>query len=108
MRGRLPDPVCSRPKAPLAGDPIYPLLQQPGADWIDHFAATPEFRRYVYREKIPPLAGAKGYDLIRINLRPIALNHWLGHRQGVHNSTKGENYNATGANRTTQESLLHT
>lgn len=77
MRDRLPDAVRQRPKTPLAGDPVFELLQRPDARWVDDFKPTPELGRYVDRGAIPPLAGANDVDESWINLRPLCLSLWL-------------------------------
>lgn len=78
MRGTLPEPVCRRPKTPLAFDPYQARLRQPGAEWVDDFEPTSELSKYVSREAIPRLAGG-AYDPEEswLHLRPLILNYWL-------------------------------
>jgi hypothetical protein len=79
MYGKLPEDVRTRPKAPLAGDPIHLY-----ADWVHrNDAPGPQLARYVDRNQIvrllPKSGSSKGAAL---EIRLIALNHWL-HRYGL-------------------------
>ena len=77
MRNALPEVVHTRPKTPLAGDPVIELLQRPDAAWIDSFAPAPELERYVNRSAVPKLVGRRDTDRMWTDLRPICLNFWL-------------------------------
>lgn len=75
MRNILPTEVLERPKTPL-GTTLSSLLKQPGAEWVRHWNAQPELRRYVLREAVnmgPGLSHGKAY----VNMRPLLLNNWL-------------------------------
>ncbi|MCA1649552.1 MAG: asparagine synthase C-terminal domain-containing protein, partial [Acidobacteria bacterium] len=82
MRGRTPEPVRRRPKAPLAAEPVCALLRQPQARWINHFDPTPELLEYVDVERIPKVAGVpqavNQYESDwHVLTRPLCLNYWL-------------------------------
>src|ERR1044072_2912477 len=47
MRARLPAPVRTRPKTPLAASPIAPLAQWSAARAIALFESTPAIERFV-------------------------------------------------------------
>ena len=82
MRGKTPEPVRRRPKAPLAAEPVCALLRQPRTRWINHFDATPELLEYVDLERIPKVAGVP-QDVSQyesdwhVVTRPLCLNYWL-------------------------------
>jgi len=77
IRGILPERIRLRRKSPLAADPIVALLQQSGAEWVDHFQPEPALSRYVDRSRVPPVAGEKDAWGAWVNLRPLSLNFWL-------------------------------
>jgi asparagine synthase (glutamine-hydrolysing) len=77
LRGVLPDEVRLRRKSPLAGEPIYELMQNPGARWIDEFETHPELGRFVDRRLFPRVAGEKNMDRLWASLRAVGLNFWL-------------------------------
>lgn len=80
MRGRLPEPVWSRRKAPLAGYPIYEQLLRDPPNGFDMVAATSELDRFVDVHKFVRLASQPAklrpseYELIT---RPLGLACWL-------------------------------
>jgi asparagine synthase (glutamine-hydrolysing) len=92
MRGRLPETVRLRPKAPLARDPVMELLQQDDARWVDTFEATSSLERYVDRSAVPPIAGTLDADRIWTDLRPLCLNFWLQHLSGSGRASGPEEY----------------
>ena len=78
MEGILPEAVLHRPKTPLAANPLKVLLQQPEAQWVDRFEATPELSQYVKRDSIPSVCGKEEYaSAAWMNLRPLSLAYWL-------------------------------
>jgi asparagine synthase (glutamine-hydrolysing) len=83
MAGLLPEVLCRRPKAPLAGDPIRELLRRQESSWVDRFEAAPEVEKYVLRGHIPRLFGEMDTDMIWTNLRPLSLNYWLPRRNDL-------------------------
>jgi asparagine synthase (glutamine-hydrolysing) len=77
MKGRLPEAVRCRPKAPLAGDPLRAHLRESGISELDTFEAVPELAQYVNRAAIPRMAGECGSSDPWLNVRPFCLNRWL-------------------------------
>jgi asparagine synthase (glutamine-hydrolysing) len=80
MRGVLPEVTRTRPKAPLAGDPLLEYFRKLQAHWVDTFDAEPELHRFVDRQRIPQNAGGTDAGQLWTNLRPISLNFWLRSR----------------------------
>jgi asparagine synthase (glutamine-hydrolysing) len=76
-RGILPDAVRLRRKSPLPADPLNATLQRPESAWVDRFEPVPELERYVVRNRIPAVLGARDPWTAWINLRPLSLNYWL-------------------------------
>jgi asparagine synthase (glutamine-hydrolysing) len=77
MVGRLPEPVRSRPKAPLSEDPVVTLLGRRSAAWVNQFRASPALGRYVDRAAVPEIDPAGDPERIWTDLRPLCLNLWL-------------------------------
>jgi asparagine synthase (glutamine-hydrolysing) len=74
MRGRLPEIVRTRPKAPLAGEPKHSY-----ADWVHrNDTPGPQLARYVDTKAVMRLLSEAGSgDRTTMAQRLIALNHWL-------------------------------
>jgi asparagine synthase (glutamine-hydrolysing) len=79
-RGVLPEEVRLRRKSPLQSEPLVALLRRPEASWVDRFEAAPQLRRYVNRERIPPVHGETDSWTAWTHLRPLSLNFWLRDR----------------------------
>lgn len=77
MRGILPEPVCARPKSPLAGSPFVKTLQDSRSHWIDQFAPVPMLANFVKRNAIPHCVGESDDYRLWVNARPLSLNCWL-------------------------------
>lgn len=77
MRGILPEPVCARPKSPLAGSPFIETLKDPKSHWIDQFAPVPLLANFVERSSIPSCVGESDDYRLWMNARPLSLNFWL-------------------------------
>jgi hypothetical protein len=77
MCGILPEPVCKRPKSPLADDRLRVQLRDRRTQWIDHFAAGLEIKKYVRKDAIPPCVGEVDSHRLWMNVRPLSLNCWL-------------------------------
>lgn len=92
MRGRLPEALRLRPKAPLARDPVIELLQRDDARWVDTFEASPALDRYVDRSAVPPIAGTPDAERMWTDLRPLCLNFWLQHLSGAGRASGPEEY----------------
>ncbi|MFQ5744408.1 MAG: asparagine synthetase B family protein [Acidobacteriota bacterium] len=84
MRGRLPEAVRQRRKAPLAGFPVYESLQREGLPHLDVVTSTPDLGRFIDIDRFLEIARSPQklrpfeYDLIT---RPYWLALWL-HRLG--------------------------
>jgi len=73
MRGVLPEPVRSRAKAPVAGEPSHCY-----AEWVHrNSTAASELSRYLDTTKVMPLILKRGSKETALTQRIIALNHWL-------------------------------
>ena len=77
MRGSLPKEVLSRPKAPLAGDPLIGMLRKMGSIQMTKFAPAAELDNFILRHRIPPLVGEQMPPEPIPHLRPLNLNLWL-------------------------------
>jgi len=77
MRGRLPDAVRLRAKAPLPVNPAALLARQLSSRWLDEIELEEETRQYVAPERQLPLAGEKDEQRLMMKLRTISLNYWL-------------------------------
>jgi asparagine synthase (glutamine-hydrolysing) len=80
MRGVLPEAVRTRPKAPLAGDPVQCHLRAGTLRWTDHFDPVPELAAYVDAARMRRLLdeGSSPETWWKtLVFRPIALNYWL-------------------------------
>jgi asparagine synthase (glutamine-hydrolysing) len=76
MQGWLPDSIRLRPKARVAGDPV--ALHLARCAWIDTWEPCPLLGHFVRRNSIPHATVGSSTSACR-NLRPLALNLWLGH-----------------------------
>ncbi|HKN61535.1 MAG TPA: asparagine synthase-related protein [Candidatus Acidoferrales bacterium] len=77
MTGHLPADILSRPKTPLAGDPLVAQLQRPETAWIDQVQWDEEIDRYIDRSEVPKLAGEGSPAKALAGIRPYCLNFWL-------------------------------
>lgn len=105
MRGILPERVRLRRKSPLKADPIVALLQQSGAEWVDHFQPEPALSRYVDRSRVPPVAGEKDSWGAWVNLRPLSLNFWLQFQVPIVYKCGREGFNGVTTAKTQKEDL---
>jgi asparagine synthase (glutamine-hydrolysing) len=93
-RGTLPEPVRLRPKAPLAGDPLFEYLRfSPPQWWAEHFDPVPDLGEYVNISAVPRVAGNEP-NRLWVDLRPLSLNHWLKHVRSVNSLFKQEVFDA--------------
>lgn len=76
-RGLLPDSVRLRPKSPLRGSVVVPMLRENGAAWVDDWVAMPGLERYVDTARIPSVLCSDDPVHTWDNLRPLSLNFWL-------------------------------
>lgn len=79
-QGLLPELIRQRPKAPLAGDPVLKLVRQPEARRLNKFVPVQELDEFVDRKVFSLLTSDVNPNILWVNLRPLSLNFWLGHR----------------------------
>jgi asparagine synthase (glutamine-hydrolysing) len=77
MRGRLPETIRLRPKAPLAGSPAIEHCRSGAGQWVDGFDPDPQLARYVERDTIPSVSGNADPFRQWDNMRPLSLNYWF-------------------------------
>jgi len=77
-KGKLPESVRLRPKTPLRGDPITPLVHQPALEWLNNWESNSKLDYYINRNQVPTICGmALGKGEVMISLRPLSLKYWL-------------------------------
>jgi asparagine synthase (glutamine-hydrolysing) len=83
MRNLLPEPVCCRPKTPLAGYPVLELFRQRNAPRIKNAVLTPQLAQYIDRTRTRQVAQESDPDRLWMNLRPLGLDLWLRHLTAI-------------------------
>ncbi|UCE84704.1 MAG: asparagine synthetase B, partial [Deltaproteobacteria bacterium] len=86
MRGRLPEAVRTRPKAPLAGDPPHAFPPRRFAMLAHRLRTAPELERFVRVDVlIERLAGRDAFGTLELDvvLPAVALGEWLRSRRGL-------------------------
>jgi asparagine synthase (glutamine-hydrolysing) len=84
IAGRLPESVRTRPKQPLAAEPLTEMLARPEADWVDRAQWDGKIARYVNAAALPALSGVRNPGLAAATaIRPLCLNFWLRTKQRV-------------------------
>ena len=76
MARRLPRAVTRRPKT-LLGLFNEVLLDRADAQAVDQWEPHPDLNRFVLRDRVPHLVGAKKRPELYRDLRPLLLNTWL-------------------------------
>ncbi|HRV95311.1 MAG TPA: asparagine synthase-related protein [Anaerolineae bacterium] len=84
MRSILPEPICLRPKSPLAGDPVVELIQHRDRQAMDQFEPLPVLAQYIDKEVLADMIKSENAYDVRY-MRSISLNHWL--RQSLFNNS---------------------
>jgi asparagine synthase (glutamine-hydrolysing) len=80
MRGKLPEEVRLRPKAPLAGDPRRRLFGDSGAEWLIQIPESRLLKRYIYPGFINSSGSGQpeaSVEAVALGFRPYYLNFWL-------------------------------
>ncbi|MGH9801065.1 MAG: asparagine synthase-related protein [Blastocatellia bacterium] len=95
MRGILPQPVCVRPKSPLAGSPFIETLRDPRSLWIDKFAPVPMMANFIERDAIPLCVGESDDYRLWMNARPLSFNFWLAAPATASHSSQVEKRNGS-------------
>lgn len=92
MRGILPEAVRRRPKTPLAGNPVYTLLQQSREQSIDPIDPPLELTQYIDWGQVQRVMGdEQDTSDLWTNLRPLGLVHWFHNLETMDsNLDKGE------------------
>src|SRR5262249_48720748 len=73
MPGKLPKEILTRPKPPLAADPIRGLIRETGVRCVDDFEPIPQLQQFVDLRRPLRVEGEKNPDILWANLRPFAL-----------------------------------
>lgn len=78
LRGKLPDPLCQRPKTPLAANPVRAHFKNQQATLLQNFTPSSQLKPYINQEKWQEVLSCKmsTWQTWR-NLRPISLGYWL-------------------------------
>jgi asparagine synthase (glutamine-hydrolysing) len=76
-KGRLPDLIRRRGKAPVADLPELAMVRRSGSRWLDAFEPCEQLASYVRRAAVPPVSAETDRERLWMNLRPISLNYWL-------------------------------
>lgn len=76
MKGILPEEVRSRPKAPLAGDPVTAALRRSGG-WRHRLPPHPALYQYVSRQAVDTGGVSSDWQDEESTLRFWSLNQWL-------------------------------
>ncbi len=90
MRGILPQPVCVRPKSPLAGSPFIETLKDLRSHWIDRFSPEPLLANFIDRKAIPNCVGEADDNRLWMNARPLSFNFWLATAVSANHSCRQE------------------
>jgi asparagine synthase (glutamine-hydrolysing) len=77
MVGVLPEKVRTRPKTPLAENPVTTMLGQSEAKWVDRMEWSAEAARYVNIAMLKTPAAERELREPGANIRPHCLNLWL-------------------------------
>ncbi|MBE9118216.1 asparagine synthetase B [Lusitaniella coriacea LEGE 07157] len=78
LRGKLPDPICQRPKTPLAANPVCAHFKNQQATLLQNFTPSSQLKAYINPQKWQEVLSCKmsTWQTWR-NLRPISLGYWL-------------------------------
>jgi asparagine synthase (glutamine-hydrolysing) len=77
MAGRLPEAIRTRPKTPLAANPIEKMLDRPEAAWLGRMKWSDEVASYVNPALAASAARERKPRETSANIRPLCLNLWL-------------------------------
>ena len=92
--GRLPESVRTRPKTPLAANPLLAHLRRSQTGSMDHIEWNQEMDFYVNRSALTPLRGDANWDEAQASVRPPCLNFWLRSAREVRYNLRAEVRNA--------------
>jgi asparagine synthase (glutamine-hydrolysing) len=91
--GRLPESVRTRPKSPLADNPLLVHLRQSQTS-LDQIEWNQEMDFYVNRSALTPIRGDANWDQAQASVRPPCLNFWLRSAREVRYNLRAEVRNA--------------
>ncbi|HXB68844.1 MAG TPA: asparagine synthase-related protein [Candidatus Acidoferrales bacterium] len=77
LRGLLPEPVRTRPKTPLRGDPFQAAFQRHGLGLAQRIQPQGRLYDFVDSRAIPVLTRAASVERLWVDTRVISLNGWL-------------------------------
>jgi asparagine synthase (glutamine-hydrolysing) len=77
MRGRIPEPVRLRPKAPLPLNPVAALARQNWPAFLGRLAFTGQMAQYISPGEFFPIEPGGNQDTMLMKLRAVSLNYWL-------------------------------
>jgi asparagine synthase (glutamine-hydrolysing) len=92
--GRLPESVRTRPKTPLADNPLLAHLRRSQTGSMDYIEWNQEMDSYVNRSALTPLRGDANWDEAQASVRPPCLNFWLRSAREVRYNLRAEVRNA--------------
>ena len=94
VAGRLPESVRTRPKTPLAGDPLLVQLRRCQSGSMDQIEWNEEMDFYVNRSALRTFPGDTNPEQVQASVRPLCLNFWLRSAREVRYNLRAEVRNA--------------
>jgi asparagine synthase (glutamine-hydrolysing) len=91
--GRLPERVRTRPKTPLAGDPLAEHLKQLPSGWMNQVNWALDMDSYIDKSVLAAAGSGKNAQA-DITTRPLCLNFWLQSARGIRYNFRAEVRNA--------------
>ncbi len=92
--GRLPESVRTRPKTPLADNPLLAHLRRSQTGSMDQIEWNQQMDFYVNRSALTPIRGDANWDQAQASVRPPCLNFWLRSKREVRYNLRAEVRNA--------------
>ncbi|MGA9184258.1 MAG: asparagine synthase-related protein, partial [Candidatus Acidiferrales bacterium] len=77
MEGRLPEAIRTRPKTPMARDPLAAQLKRHPTAGLDSLPWSDEMNEFVDRAAVPKFIGGNSEAKAAADVRPACLNFWL-------------------------------
>jgi asparagine synthase (glutamine-hydrolysing) len=94
VAGRLPESVRTRPKTPLAGDPLLVHLRRSQSGSMDQIEWNAEMDFYVNRSALRTFPSDTNPEQVQASVRPLCLNFWLRSAREVRYNLRAEVRNA--------------
>ena len=92
--GRLPESVRTRPKTPLAHNPLLAHLRRSQTGSMDQIEWNQEIDFYVNRSALTTIRGDENWEQAQASVRPLCLNFWLRSAREVRYNLRAEVRNA--------------